>query len=119
MMNKMIQGRKIIFVLLAFLLAACAPAEAPSTADEGELSTGWTSYTGAKYVVDMAFDNDGNLWVVGAQGVARIDPISNTHTNYTMEDGLGASNVTSVAVAGDGALWFGTGNGVSRYAQPE
>ena len=77
---------------------------------------GWTSYTDANYVFDMAFDHDGNLWAVSAGGgVVRWDPADGTYTRYTVDDGLADNSVYSIAVAPDGALWFGTGKGVSRF----
>jgi len=36
-------------------------------------------------------------------------------TNFTTKDGLAGNIVYSVAQDADGALWFGTNNGVSRY----
>jgi len=63
----------------------------------------------------MAFDRDGNLWAVGNGGVVRWDPTDGTYTKYTVDDGLATNSVQSIAVAPDGALWFGTQKGISRF----
>jgi streptogramin lyase len=64
----------------------------------------------------MAFDRDGNLWTASAGGgVVRWDPTDGTYTRYTVDDDLADNSVYSIAVAPDGALWFGTGKGVSRF----
>jgi streptogramin lyase len=67
----------------------------------------------------MAFDRDGNLWAVGPGGVVRWDPTNGSYTKYTVDDGLADNAVSSIAVAPDGALWFGTDGGVSLYLPPE
>jgi hypothetical protein len=36
-------------------------------------------------------------------------------TTYTTDDGLAHNDVYSIAVGGDGELWFGTSDGVSRF----
>ena len=82
---------------------------------------GWTSYTNANDMGDIAFDHDGNLWTVGSEGVGRRDPTDGTHTKYTTADFEGARWTTntgenglagglglSIAVGPDDALWFGT-----------
>ena len=45
---------------------------------------------------------------VGTGGVVRWDPTDGTYTKYTVEDGPANNQVYSIAVAPDGALWFGT-----------
>jgi hypothetical protein len=39
-------------------------------------------------------------------------------TTYTTADGLASNQVKAVAIGPDGAVWFGTGCGVSRYLPP-
>ncbi|MCK5381246.1 MAG: T9SS type A sorting domain-containing protein, partial [Candidatus Latescibacteria bacterium] len=46
-------------------------------------------------------------------GVSRFDGA--TWKNYTIEDGLANNWVKCIAVAPDGAVWFGTPRGVSRF----
>ncbi|MBN1810901.1 MAG: hypothetical protein JXA14_03610 [Anaerolineae bacterium] len=96
----------------------------------------WTTYTAADgladdLVMDVAVDPDGVVWFATWEGgVSRFDPSassgqsgegtpsggapSGAWTTYTTEDGLAHRWLTSVAVAPDGAVCFGTdGGGVS------
>jgi len=91
------------------------PSRTPTPTPIPLLHPGWTSYTNANYVADLAIDHEGNLWAVGSGGVVRWDPTDGTYTKYTVDDGLASNNVHAVAVAPDGALWFGTTGGVSRF----
>jgi|GEM_PF-3996054 len=77
--------------------------------------TGWTTITDFKFVKDMAFDQDGHLWLATSEGAVKWDPTSQTATKYTVDDGLAGDSVKSIAVAPDGVVWFGTTNGVSRF----
>ena len=40
-------------------------------------------------------------------------------TIYTTEDGLADNYVAAITVAPDGAVWFGSEHGLSRYLPPE
>jgi len=40
-------------------------------------------------------------------------------TTFTTEDELVANSITAIAVAPDGAVWFGTPEGVSRYVESQ
>lgn len=119
-----------ILVGLSLLAAACAPQPVAPTVTTTPpsvpavftpelapvLHRGWTSYTNANYVSDMAFDQEGNLWTVGSGGAVRWDFMGGTYSKYTAEHGLAGNVVTSIAVGLDGALWFGTkGHGLSRF----
>jgi hypothetical protein len=87
--------------------------QAPSPAS---LHPDWASYTNANFVVDLAFDADGGLWAVGSGGAVRWDLGGGTYTKYTVEQGLASNWLNAVAVAPDGAVWFGSeGGGVSRF----
>jgi ligand-binding sensor domain-containing protein len=77
---------------------------------------GWTSYTGGNHVMDVAFDPAGRLWAVGSGEAVRWDLSTGAYIKYTTQDGLTDNWVLTVAVARDGAVWFGTaGRGVSRF----
>jgi len=77
---------------------------------------GWTSYTNGNFVKDLAFDASGALWAVGSGGAVRWDLERGTYTKYTVDQGLASNDVTAVAAAPDGAIWFGThGSGASRF----
>jgi ligand-binding sensor domain-containing protein len=65
---------------------------------------------------------DGTLWFgTWGGGVSRFDGQTwtafTTPVDGTGADGLISNEVWSVAVAPDGALWFGTACGVSRYVE--
>ena len=130
MNHRQIQVTFVILLMLALLVTACVSAETPiatlqptsptipthtpvppTLTPETLLQPGWTSYTAAKYVRDMTFDHEGNLWTVGFRGVVKLNPIDNTYVEYTTDDGLAINDVESIAVAPDGVLWFGTKRG--------
>lgn len=75
-----------------------------------------TTHVNANQIQAITFDHAGNLWAVGEGGVVKWDVRDGTYTRYTVDDGLASNRVSCVAVAPDGALWFGTlGSGVSRF----
>ena len=66
------------------------------------------------YVFSILSAKDGSVWAgTWGGGAARWD--GKAWTNFTAKDGLAGNIVYSVAQDADGALWFGTNNGVSRY----
>jgi hypothetical protein len=66
-------------------------------------------------VISVAEGVDGSIWAATSnQGVLRYDGTSWAH--YSVLNGLADDGVFSVAVAPDGAVWFGTNGGVSRYS---
>lgn len=65
-------------------------------------------------VWSLAQDDRGFLWLgTNGYGVYRYD--GGQLTRLTTADGLAANNVTSILQDADGALWFATVGGVSRY----
>ena len=63
----------------------------------------------------IAIGKDGTVWAsTSNQGVVRYDGA--IWTRYTAAHGLADDSVFSVAVAPDGAVWFGTNRGISRYS---
>jgi ligand-binding sensor domain-containing protein len=77
---------------------------------------GWTSFTNANHIRALLLDKNGDLWAGGPGGVAHWNLTTGDYIKYTMEDGLVGNNVTSMAQAADGAMWFGVqGAGVSRF----
>src|SRR5205085_7932356 len=59
-------------------------------------------------------DEFGRIYAGTARGVDRIAPDTGRITHYTVSDGLAGDFVTVAYRARDGALWFGTPNGLSR-----
>ena len=68
-------------------------------------------------LVPLAVDSENVVWVgVFGEGVFQYD--GNSWTKFVSEDGPSLTDVFSIEVAPDGAIWFGTASGISRY-QPE
>ena len=66
------------------------------------------------YVFSILAAADGSVWA-GTWGGGAAHWDGKAWTNYTAKDGLAGNIVYSVAQGRDGALWFGTNNGVSRW----
>jgi len=82
----------------------------------------WTHYSFAKMgakgsgegFIPLDVDSDNVLWVgVYGEGVFRYD--GKSWTKFASKGGPALNNVFSITVGPDGALWFGTENGISRY----
>ncbi len=66
------------------------------------------------YVFAIHVDPDDSIWAgTWGGGAAHFD--GKKWTNLTTADGLAGDLVFSIVRGKDGALWFGTNNGVSRY----
>ena len=75
----------------------------------------WASFTNANYIRALLVDQNGDLWSGGNGGVVHWDMQTGAYVKYTTEHGLVSNNVAAIAQAVDGAIWFGTSNGVSRF----
>ena len=65
-------------------------------------------------VIPIAVDSDNIVWVgLAGDGVFRYD--GESWEKFTPKDGPVLTNVFSITVAPDGAIWFGTENGISCY----
>jgi len=81
--------------------------------DLSVLSMGSETYN-PNYVFDMQVESDTSIWAgTWGGGAANFD--GQKWTNYTTQDGLAGNIVYSIDKAPDGALWFGTNNGLSRF----
>jgi len=107
----------LLFILIFLLSTLACNALTPSPPPEELLQRppGWTTFTNTNYVSAMAFDHEGNLWAGGDGGVIRWDVKKQIYARYTTLDGLASNRVQSIAVAPDGAIWFGTYAGLSRF----
>ena len=80
---------------------------------------GFTTYTTAdglasNEVMDIAEDQQGNLWFATLGGASRFD--GQGFTTYTTADGLVGNELQCVAADEQGGVWFGSRTGgVSRY----
>ncbi|HKK22389.1 MAG TPA: diguanylate cyclase [Pseudohaliea sp.] len=61
---------------------------------------------------------DGQLWI-GTYGGGALRMNGDRFTTITRRDGLASDTVYDIHVAADGAVWFATGKGVSRYRDGE
>lgn len=66
----------------------------------------------------LAFDQAGDLWIATAAGISYYDPDTDQWASFTGASTGGklpSDNILAVAVAADGARWFGTDAGAVRY----
>jgi ligand-binding sensor domain-containing protein len=76
----------------------------------------WISFTNANAIQELAFDQEGYLWAVGDGGAVKWDLEDGSYEKITSEYGLAENHLTSLAIAPDGSLWFGSdSSGVSRF----
>ncbi|MEJ2209702.1 MAG: hypothetical protein P8129_11775 [Anaerolineae bacterium] len=66
------------------------------------------------HVTGLATAGDGTLWVSTSDGVKSYHP-DRGWQSYTQADGLVDDRVRSVTAGGDGAIWFATDGGASRF----
>ena len=65
-------------------------------------------------------DAHGNIYVCTNQGIDRLDPATGQIQHYTTADGLASVEVIAAFRDRQGALWFGTIFGISRFMpEPE
>lgn len=62
-------------------------------------------------------DADGRLWLSTNHGISRFDPGTETFRNYSVSDGLGSMefNQSAFAEASNGAMYFGSINGLNVF----
>lgn len=65
------------------------------------------------WVYQIAYQNDGVMWIGTWNGVSRYD--GKRFTNYRVKDGLVNPWVYAIAVDRDQSIWMGTEGGVNRY----
>ncbi len=87
----------------------------PATTPIASVHLSCTSYTNTNHVVDLAFDTNGTLWTATHGGAVRWDLERETYAKHTRDDGLPGHWGTAIAVAADGAVWFGPYGGASRF----
>lgn len=91
------------------------PTPCPTVIAGAAASRHWTAFTNANYVLDLAFDGEGRLWMVGTGGAVRWEADLSRYVKYTQDDGLWETQLNAVAVAPDGAVWFGSQLGLTRF----
>ncbi len=69
---------------------------------------------GTRLIEAIRSDKNGMIWVTTAAGLSKIDPVSGTVTEYSVEDGLTEGfYMDSAANSGNGFLYFGSSSGVT------
>lgn len=87
----------------------------PDNSDPEALQTGWLS--------TVMVARDGAIWIGGAGGLCRLDPVTETCTTLNSEadnsesSGLPGDTITTLYQDLDGAIWIGTDNGLARFDQ--
>lgn len=66
-----------------------------------------------RFIFDLKIDQVGNLWGASDTGIFMYDGIS--WQTYNAGDSLLNDATSSIAVASDGSLWFGTEQGISYF----
>jgi len=79
---------------------------------------GWKTYTTedgliSNWVLAIANDLQGNLWVGTTKGVSMFD--GSTWTTYTIENGLNHNYAPAIAIDSSGNVWVAAMNGVSMF----
>ena len=68
---------------------------------------------------DIYEDNKGILWLATDHGLTEFDPVKETFTNFTEEDGLPANFISSILSGDNKELWLSTLNGISKMIKDE
>ncbi|MYM87819.1 diguanylate cyclase [Rugamonas sp. FT82W] len=69
---------------------------------------------GTRLIEAIRSDKNGMIWVTTAAGLSKIDPVSGTVTEYSVEDGLTEGfYIDSAANSANGFLYFGSSSGVT------
>ena len=75
---------------------------------------GEKSELGTRLIEAIRSDKNAMIWVTTAAGMSKIDPVSNTVTEYAVEDGLTEGfYMDSAANAANGLLYFGSSSGIT------
>jgi ligand-binding sensor domain-containing protein len=67
-------------------------------------------------ITDMAFAKDGHLWIATGEGAYEYDVLNDSLMHYTVADGLAGNVVNKIHMANDGAIWFLTNGGLTRFS---
>jgi ligand-binding sensor domain-containing protein len=68
---------------------------------------------------DIYEDNKGILWLATDRGLTEFDPVKETFTNFTEEDGLPSNFISSILSGDNKELWLSTLNGISKMIKDE
>lgn len=62
----------------------------------------------------LAKDSKGNVWIGTEAGLSKLDPKTDTFTNYTVENGLANNFIYGILIDKEDNLWISTNGGLSR-----
>jgi ligand-binding sensor domain-containing protein len=111
----------LILLLAHPLYAAQSTPAGPGTAvvaGAGLRQSQWHTYESidglpAQWVLGLAEDSQGRLWIATAGGLCRYD--GRSFTIFTTQDGLPGNEISSVLVDDKDHVWMGTEHGLTRY----
>jgi ligand-binding sensor domain-containing protein len=66
-------------------------------------------------VTSLLIDHSGTIWSATQFGLNKLDPKSETFTNYYVQDGLPSNRVHCILEDQRGDLWISTNRGLSRF----
>ncbi|MCP1381097.1 ligand-binding sensor domain-containing protein [Runella salmonicolor] len=69
-------------------------------------------------VMSFSEDSKGNIWMGTDNGLACLDPKTQSFTNYFTRHGI-ANNYVSALIRVRNTLWMGTANGLTRYDEQQ
>jgi hypothetical protein len=95
--------------VVPFPSAAPLPSAAPSAAPDAVVTAP------IERVNELAFADDGSLWLATAAGVVHWDVATERATLYGQNEGLPTTEAIRTAVAPDGTVWASGGSWVARF----
>ena len=103
-------------VVLFFLVAAIARAQAPKNVNEEYVATAFGRASGLPLPVEVLLQShDGYIWAGTSMGLARFDGVQFTVYRTSKYPGLQNNAIHGLYEDRSGTLWIGTERGVSRY----
>ena len=69
----------------------------------------------SKHIFALAEDHNGRIYIGGGQGVDLLDPVSNSIEHYPASGGLPPGGMVRLHTDRQGAIWFASNFGLSRY----
>ena len=70
-------------------------------------------------VNDIYENKKGMLWIATDRGLTEFDPVKETFTTFTEEDGLPANDVMAILPGDNNELWLSTINGISKMTRDD
>jgi len=77
----------------------------------------WEEIAGPRYINDIAFENDGSVWVVTEFAGVHHYKGGEWVNTFTTMDGLPGLRLHTIAISPDGSIWVGGNGGVVKITQ--